>query len=162
MFRNALAVLAAAALLLASAMPGYSESLEFRFNSCEAQFKGTAKTSDVKAAGSRISIEKIVMPGFSSCASSGNPALPCKLMYLAIPPGADVSTVKVALDSYSTNVLPGTYDISPAPEAAVSDGDFHSRPREIRCLATYGTDAFYPREHLRVRCVERCVNGKSR
>lgn len=99
-------------------------------------------------------IDKIAVRGFCSSASSGNPALPCKLIYYALPPDADVSSVKILPGSYSTTTLPGSFDIAPTPGIATSGGMIEwGNGKSItagRNTLVYGRNEFYPREQVRV------------
>ena len=73
-----------------------------------------------QASSTSQAVARIALPGFCSSVSSGNPALPCKLIYVALPPDTDVSSVRIPTGSYSTTVLPGSYDIAPVPASAAS------------------------------------------
>lgn len=103
---------------------------------------------------SRVAVARIAVDGFCSSASSGNPALPCKMIYLALPPNADMTTVTVSPSSYSTTTLPGSYDIGPVPAIASADATVEwgagKSVIEGRNTLVYGRDDFYPREQVRV------------
>ncbi len=112
----------------------------------------------------RQAITRIALPGFSSSVSSGDPALPCRLIYVALPPDADLRSVSVVRGSYSTTAVPGSYDVLPVPSAATSDGQRNWGPgkqvREGRNQKTYARDAFYPSQHIRVASVSQLRSWK--
>jgi hypothetical protein len=115
------------------------------------------------APGGRTAIEKIAVPGFCSSVSSGNPALPCKLIYLALPPDADKSSVAV-VPSYATTTLPGSYDIGPALATASSNAGIEwGTGKSIiagRNALVYARNEFYPREQVRLVEVGRLRSWK--
>lgn len=115
------------------------------------------------ASGVGASIERIAVPGFCSSALSGNPALPCKLIYLALPPNADESSVSIERGC-STVTLPGSYDIAPVPAIASSatglEWGFGKSIVAGRNALVYARNEFYPREQLRVVHVGRLRSWK--
>ena len=113
--------------------------------------KGSASASDH----ARRRLDRIAMPGFSSHCGSGNPALPCRTIYIALPTRRrrEQSFVLSRL-SLSSAVLPGTYDLAPAPGIAPV-GETAPRFGMARNASVYGADAFYPREQVRLAAVGR-------
>ena len=111
----------------------------------------------VTCGSNRQVMARLTQPGFSSSVSSGDPALPCKLIYIALPPDADLATVRVVPGSYSTEAIPGCYDIGPAPVAVTSGGEEHwGFGKSIvahRNKKTYGRNTLYPAQQVRVRSV---------
>lgn len=115
----------------------------------------TASASQKARSNSKTALPvRITQAGFCSSVSSGDPALPCKRIYIALPPDADVESVKIIPGSYRTETLAGKFDIAPVPAAATSDGGLHwgsgktviaGRNRKI-----YGKNAFYPDQHIRL------------
>ncbi len=106
------------------------------------------------ASRARQAMDRIAVSGFCSARSSGDPALPCKLIYVALPPDTDVSSVRIPPGSYSTTLLPGSYDVAPVPAAATSGSEIeYGRGKAItsgRNARVYARNAFYPTEQLRV------------
>ncbi|MHB9037660.1 MAG: C25 family cysteine peptidase [Armatimonadota bacterium] len=109
-------------------------------------------------------VERLTISGYGSYASSGNPAIPCKTIYIALPPEADEHSAKVVAGSYSTTVLDGAYDIGPVPPATVSGGEQDYGQGKLisagRNQLVYDVDDFYPEEHLTVREVGRLRTWK--
>ncbi len=58
-------------------------------------------------------LDELAVEGFGRLLVPGKPALPSRIFSIAIPPGAQV--VDVAADTGKGILLPGTYDIAPAP-----------------------------------------------
>lgn len=104
--------------------------------------------------GSKRQVIRLAQPGFCSSVSSGDPALPCKRIYVALPPDADPASVRVIPGSYSTAAVAGCYDIEPVPVAATSSGEMHwGSGKSVvagRNQKTYGRNAFYPSRHVRL------------
>lgn len=95
-------------------------------------------------------IDRFDLPGFESNTVPGNPALPCKLIYVALPPDADCESITIDDSSQSVRVLPDVYDVGPVPPIAPLDAAVSGeRPR--RNLLVYKQDAFYPRNHVILR-----------
>ena len=159
---NRVVMCAVASVLLACAVQALSDTLRVDLHFHPAAI---ATASAAMASGTRQAMDKIALPGFSSAHSSGDPALPCKLIYLALPPNTDVGSVKNAPGSYSTSLLPGSYDIAPVPAAAASDRSEHdygfgktiALGRNIR---VYARDGFYPNDQLRILEVGRMRSWK--
>jgi hypothetical protein len=107
----------------------------------------------------RRTLARITLAGFSSNTSTGNPALPCRMVYAALPPDADLSSVEADASALRTTDLPGTYDIGPVPSIAPLDQPQATKP-SVRDPLVYAKDAFYPREHVRVREVGRMRSWK--
>ncbi|MCE5313505.1 MAG: C25 family cysteine peptidase [Armatimonadota bacterium] len=110
-------------------------------------------------------IERLAISGYSSYSSSGNPAIPCKTIYVALPPEADEYSVEVVTGSYSTTVLEGAYDIAPVPPAAVSKDyeEYYGEDKIIvngRNTLVYSADEYYPEDYLTVCEVGRLRNWK--
>ncbi len=123
-------------------------------------------TSASQASGTASRRHRVVLayPGFSSSASSGDPALPCKMIYVALPPDADERTVRIVPRSYSTAEMTGSYEISPVPAAATSGGHEHwgAEKRLVggQNQRTYGRNAFYPLQQIRIASVGRLRTWK--
>ena len=114
----------------------------------------TSAQRQVRSISKRQMMVRISQPGFCSSVSSGDPALPCKLIYVALPPDADPGSVRIIPGSYSTAAVPGSYDIAPVPVAATSDGGLHWGPGKSltagRNRGTYGRNSFYPAQQVRL------------
>ena len=86
--------------------------------------------------------------------SSGDPALPCKTMYVVLPPDADESKVRVSMREASVSESAEAYDISPVPPAVCADGvqdwGYGKNIKNGRNQLTYGIDRFYPSNSVRV------------
>ena len=92
--------------------------------------------------------DEIVVDGFGRLLVPGAPALPSKIFALAIPPGAEV--VDVACDAGKEVILPGTYEVGPAPLPRVvgeEDPLLYAQDRqryEDNFNTVYGRDDPYP------------------
>ena len=53
---------------------------------------------------------------------TGSPALPRMALRVLLPPDADLSTVRVSLVGIRTEVIPGDWDVEPAPIVATLSG----------------------------------------
>lgn len=142
----------AAMLLLTCGACGLADTIRVKLDFAAVTFDPAHQVS--VSGSSRRSVRQVSIPGFNSFVSSGNPALPCKLVYIALPPDADESSVKVMPGSYSTEELPGFFDISPVPPAAsssvmaewgVGKKIVNGRNADVYCGSEY-----YPREHVRL------------
>ena len=99
--------------------------------------------------------EGIVVPGYSSTTSPGEPALPSKDIRIILPPDADLDSISVSLVRAKTVLLGAKRDIAPSPPMAVSTGtgvayDW-AGPKQInrgRNVATYRRNSFYPASHV--------------
>jgi len=172
------ALVCAVAALVACAAPGTCGTLRVDLGFGPA---AVARASGRAASNTRQAVDRIAVEGFCSSVSSGNPALPCRLIYVALPPDADERSVSAAAGSYTTTTLPGSYDVAPVPAIAVSDaeeGTVHQTagfpgqgmlrgkpPPEAYLLSgrnalVYGRDEFYPRDHVRVAAVGRLRSWK--
>jgi len=109
--------------------------------------------ASARGAGVRQRVERIDIEGFCSSVSSGDPALPCKLIYVALPPDADESTVSLSSSGCDTALLPGTYDVAPVPAITSTDFQDFGPAKSVsqgRNSLVYARNAFYPAKHLRV------------
>ena len=149
-------VCAVAALLAACAASGACDALRVDLGFAPP----TITHASVHATGAtRQMITQIAVEGFCSTVSSGNPALPCRLIYIALPPDADEGSVSVASGSYTTSVLPGSYDVAPVAGIATS-GFGISASLKSRNTVVYARDGFYPAQHVRVVGVGRLRSWK--
>lgn len=80
------------------------EAGEYRF------VESTYRLFKLRQSGTRVR-----MDGFHTMTSPGNPALPERILEVALPPNVDLQTVKLSVDVEQTDELPGEYDILPAP-----------------------------------------------
>ena len=86
----------------------------------------TASWSETFTAGSYDIIplpkgfQKIEMVDFSTIGAPGNPQLPCKIYNIALPPTANFQKLTIQIQSIDQEILPGTYDIAPAPPCAAA------------------------------------------
>lgn len=144
---TALPILALALMHLACA-PVLSGSVEFGLPVDSSTGQSLPQSTDNV---SILTISPTELGGFNS---SGNPALPCEVLYVALPPHADPSSVCIK-SPLSTTTLPGRYEVPPVPPIALADGDeFWGHDKQIgngRNQLVYSADAFYPTEHIRVR-----------
>lgn len=157
------AAVLAAALVAALAIPGLSDTVRVRLD-----YPCAASESPGRLAESNVSSVRttraITIPGFTTSVSSGDPALPCKTIYVAIPPNADPRSIKLVPGSCKASVMPGAYDIPPVPPAVTSDGECHWGSGKLikngRNAATYARDQFYPAQHVRVVGIGRLRSWK--
>ncbi len=175
-------VCAVAALLVACVASGTCDSLRVDLGFTPA----AATRASIQTAGGRQVIDRIDVEGFCSSVSSGDPALPCKLIYVALPPDADERSVSISPDSYSTSEIPGTYDVGAVPAAATSGDGFAAAdvsgfgvcapaerdgapnrewyaaglPEPKSRNSVYSRDAFYPAQQVRVAAVGRLRSWK--
>lgn len=152
---RASAILIVAFMAWALAAPAFSDSIGFDLTPPSFDAAG--------AGGSRRAVDGLSMPGFSIRTSSGNPALPCKLLYIALPPDADPATVHVAAQPVTVEI-PGRHEVQPVPPMATGDGEWEwgsgKQIAQGRNRLVYSADSFYPREQLRVREVGQARNVK--
>lgn len=141
-------------ILLSFRMPAFADTLKIPLIHSEASIhQASGQLADV----GRISIDHIDIPGFSSSVSSGDPALPCKLLYIALPPDADENSVELISDSYTTSLLSGRYDIAPVRPVIGADmeTDWGTGKNIVagRNTLVYNTDAYYPCDNLRIQYI---------
>jgi hypothetical protein len=92
--------------------------------------------------------QELLVENFGRLLVPGKPNLPSKIFAVAIPPGAEV--VEVTFDTGEGIVLPGFYEISPAPLPRVigqEDPLIYARGKERyleNYVAVYGSDESYP------------------
>jgi len=93
--------------------------------------------------------QQIMVPGFGRINEPGRPDLPAQIFAVAIPPGAEVSSISV--EALETVVVPGTFDIRPVfPPRLVSvpeDNEIDAQSQalfEANYEATYSLDDSYP------------------
>jgi len=92
--------------------------------------------------------QELLVQNFGRLLIPGKPNLPSKIFAVAIPPGAEV--VEVTFDAGEGVVLPGFYEISPAPLPRVigqKDPLIYAREKERyeeNYAAVYGSDESYP------------------
>lgn len=149
----------ALALLLCSiAWPAAGDSISIDLPSAGG---GLARVEGAASTGldGRRALARVTLTGFSSNTSTGNPALPCRVIYVALPPDADIFSVEADASALRATDLPGTYDIGPAPAIAPLDETQAAKPAG-RDPLVYAKDAFYPGEHVRVREVGRLRSWK--
>jgi hypothetical protein len=97
----------------------------------------------------------LVVPGYSKIGSPGDPALPFKDIFLLLPPNADPNIASLNIRGSTDQLLPGQYNISPAPPVVtVVDG------KEVRewgegkqiengkNMLVYSKNEFFPRANL--------------
>ncbi len=98
--------------------------------------------------------QEILVEHFGRLLVPGKPNLPSKIFALAIPPGAEL--VEVSFDAGQGIVLPGTYQIPPAPLPRVigqEDPLVYERERreyEQNYSSVYGSDEPYPQEVVEI------------
>ncbi len=150
----------AAALLIGCVQSVVCDTLRVNIEfSPAATLNAAVRTSSKK----RQAIDRICIKGFSSSISSGNPALPCKYIYVALPPDADENSVAVCLKSITTSELPGSYEIAPTAAIACSEKPDWGQNKKIasgRNLLVYKKNRFYPSQHLRIAAVGRLRSWK--
>lgn len=66
---------------------------------------------------------RFTMEGFSLYASPGDPLVPYREYFVAVPPGVDPSSVRFSISAVEEYELEGDYDLYPAPPAAFRDGN---------------------------------------
>lgn len=141
-------------LLIICAASAFAQSINIDLDVPDVTLPKPAKGRPTLSSTGPQRIERIAISGFSSYVSSGDPALPCKTIYIALPPDADPYSLSVVPGSYSTTILDGAYDIGPVPPAAASGGKIDYGPgKQIvagRNKLVYEVDDYYPAEHLTV------------
>ncbi|MCL5102727.1 MAG: C25 family cysteine peptidase [Armatimonadetes bacterium] len=151
------AAIVAALVSCAFPKPGFADRIGVDLGSFNANLIESKQVTAVSNGANRRIIEQVTAPGFSTFTSSGNPALPCKVIYVALPPDADESSVKIQPDSYATAPLAGAYDISPVPAAtnaySVQDWGRDKHISNGRNLLVYKKNAFYPEEQVSIRYI---------
>jgi hypothetical protein len=97
------------------------------------------------------------MEGFNAATSPGNPILPVHIYEIVLPPNVDWETLKLSVDTGETKVLPGKYDMLPAPpgRARVKGEELvdWGEGKDIvdgRNLNVYGKDRYFPQEPMRI------------
>ncbi len=141
--RLGLVLLAALALVLPMSISAYGGSITVPLGELPASAQA------LSASINSIHTGAIEIPGFAMAGASGSPALPSRIIYIALPPEADLGSVTIETTGLLTRMMPGTYDISPVSEAAPLDSATEPAPG-IRNAAIYGQDEFWPAQHLRV------------
>lgn len=140
--------------MIICAMPAFAQLIDIDLEVPDITLSRPEKGRPTLSSNGPKRIERIAVSGFSSYVSSGNPAIPCKTIFVALPPDADPYSLSVVPGSYSTTILDGAYDIGPVPPAAVSGGKADYGPGKVICAGrnklVYETDDFYPSEHLTV------------
>ena len=94
--------------------------------------------------------QQIEMTGFSPSGAPGDPQLPCRIYNIALPPTTNFEGLTIQVQSADRELLPGTYDIVPAPPcaAAMEDQTVVSWGDNVNIVngkntAVYGADAFF-------------------
>jgi len=83
-------------------------------------------------------------------AAPGAPALPRRSVRLALPPDADLGSVRVTVEPVGIETYAGPFDMAPAPPFRARDtgaahwGPARDRIADGRDTAIYGRDALYP------------------
>ncbi len=91
--------------------------------------------------------QKVKMDGFGNLLVPGKPMLPAKTFMIAIPPGAKV--LSVTTNSPASTLIPGQYNIKPAPAVLPSDDreevikESHAKWKN-NYEVTYSSDEAYP------------------
>lgn len=105
-----------------------------------------------KQAGSSVRME-----GFNATTSPGDPKLPVRIYEIALPPNVDWQSLKLSADAGETKIIPGEYDILPAPpeRARVDDQELvdWGEGKDIvggRNMHIYGKDAYLPQNPVRI------------
>jgi len=99
---------------------------------------------------------RITAPGYGSVGSPGDPDLPCTQIHVAIPPGADLSTLTVSLTGAQTQSVTLDHHIVPCPPIRPNDnpqakiwGSGKSMSSGMNSLV-YASDSAYPASHLEI------------
>lgn len=160
---RAIAILTVALFFCSAGMQCCCDSFSIRVGAPQAIIAGL-HSSSFSATGSHRVVQQISIPGFASASSSGNPALPCKLLYVALPLDADENSIKVSPGVINAGIISGDYEIPPVPPAVISDSDGRldndEQTLNARNMQVYGRDEFYPPEHLKLRYVGKLRNMK--
>ena len=96
--------------------------------------------------------DRIIAPHFGTIQVPGEPAVPSKVFYIAVPPDAEVSSVSFDADS---NWLEGKYNIEPGgmvlPARDITKEEFEAAKREYERNfdLTYSKDEPYPPQSCR-------------
>lgn len=97
------------------------------------------------------------MEGFNATTSPGDPILPVHIYEIALPPNVDWGTLELSVDTEETKMLPGKYDLLPAPpwRARVDEEELvdWGEDKDIvagRNMNVYGKDRYFPQEPVRI------------
>lgn len=97
----------------------------------------------------------IDMTGFSFLDSPGDPALPQRISFVAVPPDVDWKSLQLSIISMDTEKLPGLYKIKPVSPDAMRDGEveiiYWGEGKDIvdgKNMNVYGVDALFPSKGL--------------
>ncbi|MCE5200062.1 MAG: C25 family cysteine peptidase [Armatimonadota bacterium] len=160
MLSAAIAVL----FLCTSAALGLASSIDIKLDIPSMPVPASDDNAVNTAVAGRKHIKNLSANGFTTCTEPGNPALPCKLIYVALPPDADEASIQIDSSEIPTTTLDGAYDIEPSPPPATSqDVRDWGRSKAItagRNRLVYEKNDFYPSQHLRVRDVGRLRTWK--
>ncbi len=107
--------------------------------------------------------EVLEIQGFQQHGFIGEPMLPEKTIFVALPPDVDESTVKTQISWYNSTILPGTYNIMPAPPIACTDGISWEGKTNIvngRDMDIYGMDEFFPKEIVSIEGISQMRKWK--
>ena len=97
---------------------------------------------------------RIVSPGFGSTGSPGEPDLPCRQIHVALPPDADLASVRVSVANGQYDQAQLDCDVVPCGPIHPGDGsgtDIWGSGKEVssgRNMLVYGSDAPYPASHV--------------
>ncbi|MBU1420641.1 MAG: hypothetical protein KKD01_00470 [Proteobacteria bacterium] len=126
-------------------------SLDFRAGKYEI-IKSEYLSLKDKQSGSLVDME-----GFNTTNSPGDPLLPARIYEIALPPNIDWETLQLSVDSMEKKILPGNYDMLPAPpeRARVEEEELvdWGEGKDIvagRNMNVYGRDSYFPEEPVRI------------
>jgi hypothetical protein len=94
----------------------------------------------------------VQIEGFDPLGAPGDPALPGRVYNIAVPPDVDWDSLTVEVLGVETSVLPGSYEIAPAPPFAtwvdgqqiVAWGEHTGSIVDGKNTGVYGNDAYFP------------------
>ena len=127
--------------LLATAAPGAEVVVPFT----------SGEAAVVDGGGGQVELQ---IPGFSSFASPGDPALPYADTYVLLPPNANVRTARLEIKNAVEEKIPGSFDVAPTPPlVAYVDGrtiESWGSGKQIedgRDVLVYGVSQPYPKDY---------------
>jgi len=139
--RKSTTIVLFAAFLLAAAGADAAETRTVAF---EAAFGAPRISLDADR------LASVRIDGAGARPTPGAPSLPYRHLRLALPPDADLGSVRVRVEPLGIETVDGSFDVAPAPPARARDtgtlhwGEAKDRIAGGRDTAIYGGDAVYP------------------
>jgi hypothetical protein len=110
-------------------------------------------------------LASVRLRGTASLPAPGAPALPVRTVRLALPPDADLTTVRVSVEPIAIDAMQGPFDVAPAPPVRAHDtalatwGSAKNRIVDGRDTAIYSRDALFPTAFGGIQGAAREIRG---